>query len=216
MDIKKQDCIVNMQSFFGFISVSFMYFQLMKCYTLKYDTVGGEKMDTKQLTVTEALKFARHDFLNELQLILLYIDLDNKEEARKAILGATERQRSMAMLERLRMPSVEEWLNTFDWVHTEFSKRIECDIVAAVDRAVDDRAVADYLETVVQSVAAVLNPLDDHELIIHVSATDSQWSIQMELEETVPVICPAITGNLDITITETADDGQWTFTISGR
>ncbi|QTD41593.1 Spo0B domain-containing protein [Sporosarcina sp. Te-1] len=172
-------------------------------------------MDTKNYTVTEALKFARHDFLNELQLILLYIDLDNKEEARNAILAATGRLRSMAMLERLRMPSVEKWLNTFDWVHTEFSKQITCDIVAA-DRVADDREVANYLEQVIRSLAAVLDPMDDYELVIHVTATDSEWRIQLVLDETVAAICPDISTKLNVAITETADHGQWTFTISGR
>ncbi|MBB4825837.1 stage 0 sporulation protein B (sporulation initiation phosphotransferase) [Sporosarcina luteola] len=172
-------------------------------------------MDTKDFTVTEALKFARHDFLNELQLILLHIDLNNTEEARKAIQGATGRLRSMAMLERLRMPSVEKWLNTFDWVHTEFSKRIECDIVAA-DRLVDDQEVAACLEYVIRSLAAVLSPLDDYGLVIHVTATKSEWQIQLILDETVALVCTDYAPKLNFAIMETADQGQWTFTISGR
>ena len=52
--------------------------------------VGGEwEWGTVKLTTAEALKFARHDFLNELQLVLLYIDLDKLPEAKQKILETT-------------------------------------------------------------------------------------------------------------------------------
>ena len=47
------------------------------------------EMGNNKLTTAEALKFARHDFLNELQLVLLYIDLDKLPEAKQKILEAT-------------------------------------------------------------------------------------------------------------------------------
>ena len=46
-------------------------------------------MGNSKLTTAKALKFARHDFLNELQLVLLYIDLDKLPEAKQKILEAT-------------------------------------------------------------------------------------------------------------------------------
>ena len=39
-------------------------------------------MRKSRLTVSEALKFSRHDFLNELQLVLMYIDLGEPSEAK--------------------------------------------------------------------------------------------------------------------------------------
>ncbi len=45
-------------------------------------------MGNSKLTMAEALKFARHDFLNELQLVLLYIDLDKLPEAKQKILDS--------------------------------------------------------------------------------------------------------------------------------
>ena len=53
-------------------------------------------MGNDKLTMIKALKFARHDFLNELQLILLYIDLGKLPEARQKLLDTTERMRQIA------------------------------------------------------------------------------------------------------------------------
>ena len=83
-------------------------------------------MGNNKLTTAEALKFARHDFLNELQLVLLYIDLEKLPEAKQKILEATNRMREVALLERLGLPAVETWLTTFEWLYGTFSKTMTC------------------------------------------------------------------------------------------
>ena len=47
-------------------------------------------MKNEQLTSRRRLKFARHDFLNELQLVLMHIDFGNIPKAKQAIINATE------------------------------------------------------------------------------------------------------------------------------
>ncbi len=79
-------------------------------------------MGNDKLTMAEALKFARHDFLNELQLILLYIDLGKLPEAKQKILETTDADAQVAMLEKLGLPAVETWLITFDWIYSAFPK----------------------------------------------------------------------------------------------
>ena len=95
-------------------------------------------MGTEKLTIGKALKFARHDFLNELQLMLLYMDLGKYAEARK---NDYWKQRNVmhhtSMLEKLRLPETEIWLRTFEWRHTAFSKKLQCDIIAG-NRDVND------------------------------------------------------------------------------
>ena len=81
-------------------------------------------MGNDKLTLVQALKFARHDFLNELQLILLYIDLGKLPEAKQKIMDTTDAMRQVAMLEKLGLPAVETWLVTFDWIYSVFPKTI--------------------------------------------------------------------------------------------
>ena len=68
-------------------------------------------MGKKELTMAQALKFARHDFLNELQLILLYIDLGKIAEARQKDYGYNRTDASdMRCWKGLECLHVETWL----------------------------------------------------------------------------------------------------------
>ena len=89
-------------------------------------------MGTEKLTLVQALKFARHDFLNELQLMLLYMDLGKLPEAKQKIMDTTERMRQVSMLEKLGLPGLlKRGSVTFDWIYTVFSKDdYNCDITA--------------------------------------------------------------------------------------
>ena len=106
-------------------------------------------MGNNKLTTAQALKFARHDFLNELQLILLYIDLDKLPEAKQKIVDTTIHMQQAAMLERPGLPAVETWLVTFDWLYGAFSATMTCTIATGI-RDADDESVAAYLEHVFQ------------------------------------------------------------------
>ncbi|WOV88744.1 Spo0B domain-containing protein [Sporosarcina oncorhynchi] len=172
-------------------------------------------MESEQLTIGQALKFARHDFLNELQLMLLYMDLGKPAEARKSLLDATERMRNLSKLENLRMPQTEVWLNTYEWRHPSFSKTLHCAAIPG-DRAADDKAVSSYLERLIEAVEKVLDPMEDYTIDTVIEATAQQWSIQLTIRGLlagIPVIDPVHTG---FEVGTTMQDEQWTFTISGR
>ena len=172
-------------------------------------------MGTENLTMGKALKFARHDFLNELQLMLLYMDLGKIPEARRALMEATDRMHHTSMLEKLRLPETEIWLSTFEWRHTVYSKKLQCDIIAG-SRAVNDRALADYLESLICTVNEVVDPMDEYIVHIAVKATDKDWSIRLTIDGTLngsPTI-PQTDGGFKVS--EDLQDKQWTFTVSGR
>lgn len=167
------------------------------------------------LEMLEALKFARHDFLNELQLILLYLDLDKEAEARAKILEYTKSMRQFAMLERLRLPKLESWLMTFSWRYSSFTTQLSSDIVAG-NRASEEDIVVDYLNQVMADVEKAINPMVDYELNLTVTATTESWSVTIRLDgalEKKPAI-PHILS--DYSAEENVSTEQWTFTISGQ
>ncbi|MCM3710779.1 Spo0B domain-containing protein [Sporosarcina luteola] len=172
-------------------------------------------MGSEDLTVGKALKFARHDFLNELQLMLLYMDLGKMPDARRTLLEATERMRHLSMLERLRLPKTEMWLSTFEWRHTAFSKKLHSDIIAG-NRNANDEAVADYLEQLIVIVEAAVDPMDEYFIRIEVHATEKQWMIQLRVEgalsETIEL--PQTDGGFEVS--GVLKNKEWTFTVSGR
>ena len=172
-------------------------------------------MGNKELTTAQALKFARHDFLNELQLILLYIDLDKLPEARQKIMDTTEQMRQIAMLERLGMPAVETWLAEFNWLYVSYSATLTTTIISG-KREVEDESVVAYLENVFSVGEKTLDPTSEYKTEIDVQANLTGWSItinvQGNMEHRVPA--PKATGNF--TVHETILHNQWTFTISGQ
>ncbi|MDW0118093.1 Spo0B domain-containing protein [Sporosarcina thermotolerans] len=172
-------------------------------------------MGSEKLTVGKALKFARHDFLNDLQLMLLNLDLGNSSEAKKTLMDTTERMRQLSMLEKLRLPETEVWLTTFEWRHTAFSKVLQSNITAA-ERSIDDAALTDYLERLIKSVETVVDPWNEYNVHITVNASEMNWSIQLKIDgplKGVPLIPMAANG---IEVTEEIQDEQCMFTISGQ
>ncbi|MBZ5201228.1 Spo0B domain-containing protein [Planomicrobium chinense] len=77
-------------------------------------------------TVAQSLRHARHDFLNELQLINMYLDLGRQEEAQAIIRSHAEAAMHLSRLSGLKMPMTEEWLLLSKWQHPEFHFRVEC------------------------------------------------------------------------------------------
>lgn len=195
----------------------FYFWRILRkgCYTVVYETFGGEKMESENLTIGKALKFARHDFLNELQLMLLYMDLGKMPEARRTLLEATERMRHLSMLEKLRLPKTEMWLNTFEWSHTAFSKKLHSDIIAG-KRNANDEAVADYLEQLIVIVEAAVDPMDEYIIHIAVHATEKQWMIQLIIEGplTGTPTLPQTDGGFEVS--GVLQEKEWTFTVSGQ
>jgi stage 0 sporulation protein B (sporulation initiation phosphotransferase) len=172
-------------------------------------------MGNDKLTLIQALKFARHDFLNELQLILLYIDLGKLPEAKQKIIETTNAMRQTAMLEKLGLPAVETWLVTFDWMYSVFPKTITSAITPGIRQA-DDAVVAAYLERVFRIAEKMVDPTSDYETQIDVNASSTSWSITIIVNGMMGnmPIAPETTGYFSVE--ETISENQWTFTIRGQ
>jgi stage 0 sporulation protein B (sporulation initiation phosphotransferase) len=172
-------------------------------------------MGNNKLSTAQALKFARHDFLNELQLILLYIDLDKLPEAKQKIVDTTVHMHQAAMLEKLGLPAVETWLVTFDWLYGAFSTTMTCTIATGI-RDVNDESVAAYLEHVFSEAEKTLDPTSEYETQIDVQASSTNWSIAITVHGNVENKMPSLEATGEFIVIETISHNQWKFTISGQ
>ena len=111
-------------------------------------------------TVAQSLRHARHDFLNELQLINMYLDLGRKEEAQAIIRSHAEAAVHLSRLSGLKMPMTEEWLLLSKWQHPEFHFGVEC--LAMTGIAEKDAAFAGLLEQFVQTAEPELDPYAEY------------------------------------------------------
>ena len=173
-------------------------------------------MRKEQLTVAEALKFARHDFLNELQLVLMHIDFGDTAKARQAIMNTTDKMRETSSLYSLGLPRLEQWLMTFDWMYTAFHKTLSCTIERG-QRKVNDAKIVAYLERVFDDVQKVLDPVSEHEVEIDVQASPSNWSIRIIINSALDGKKPIPEAQIgNFLVEENTDDNLWTFTMSGQ
>jgi stage 0 sporulation protein B (sporulation initiation phosphotransferase) len=115
-------------------------------------------------TVAQSLRHARHDFLNELQLINMYLDLGRSEEAKAIIRSHAETAVHLSRLTGLKMPRTEEWLLLAKWQHPEFHVSVEC--LATKGLPEKDEAFAALLASFVRTAEPQLSPDMDYECCI--------------------------------------------------
>ena len=173
-------------------------------------------MKKNQLTVTEALKFARHDILNELQLVLIHIDLGDTAKARSAILHATDKMKQVSSLSLLGLPETEEWITTFDWVYSAFHKTLKTTIEPG-NRKVNDSDIVSYLTYVFENIAKVLDPIIEYEVLLDVRATSLDWSICITVNNALQGKMSMPKADIDyLVVEEKTEDNLWMFTLSGQ
>ncbi|MDW0109626.1 Spo0B domain-containing protein [Sporosarcina aquimarina] len=174
-------------------------------------------MKKSELTVRDAVKFARHDFLNELQLILMHIDLDNAADARTKILDTTERMRKEAHLSGLGLPALETWILTFDWNQAVYTKHLDTNIgSSATTRKADDQVIVTFLNKLFLELENNTDPFNENIVDIVVSASEADWKVTLTLPgQTAPIEWSPAEED-DWTAELYKNEEYWTFTISGQ
>lgn len=172
-------------------------------------------MEKEQLTITKALNFARHDFLNKLQIVLMHIDLDNVADARKTILNVTDEMRQLSRLELLGLPETAKWLITFGWLYPAYQKTLTCMTKPGM-RLADDVEIAAYLERLFQGVGELLNPAVEYEAHIEVNSSSTDWSIKISISGAMLEPYRPLETRASFVVEETNSHNLWTFTLSGQ
>ncbi|RLJ87210.1 Spo0B domain-containing protein [Planococcus citreus] len=98
-----------------------------------------------RLTVAQSLRHARHDFLNELQMIKLNLDLGRTDRAQALIRTYAEAAMHQSRLSALSMPETEEWLLTAGWRFPELRLAVFCEAERAPREL--DAVLCSWLET---------------------------------------------------------------------
>lgn len=132
------------------------------------------------ITVAQALRHARHDFLNELQLIGMKLDLGRKQEVQSIIRSYAEAAVQLNRLAALKMPASENWLLTAEWRHPEFRFHLECP--AAKGAAGKDAAFAGWLEQFFKQAKLQMDGMQQASCSILLEEQPSGFSIRLELD----------------------------------
>ncbi|ARD47025.1 Spo0B domain-containing protein [Sporosarcina sp. P33] len=173
-------------------------------------------MGKNELNVSQAVKFSRHDHMNDLQLILMYIDMGKYAEARNCILEKTGDMQRQSVLQKLCMPKTEEWIITLGWRYPALNVQLYCDITEKVDSHLTDDALVDYLEEVVLAVQSKIERYADCPVTIEVTTDKTSWSIQLIFTELYAKLPDIPEHSSQLTVEVHGEPDQWTFTVSGQ
>lgn len=120
------------------------------------------------MTVAQSLRHARHDFLNELQLIKMNVDLGRSEQVQAIIRTHAEAAVQLDRLACLGVPETEQWILTAKWRFPEIRFRLDCQAQKAPVQA--DRDLANLLELLMQTIRGQLEPIEQIEC--HLTCTN--------------------------------------------
>ncbi|WP_438311160.1 Spo0B domain-containing protein [Sporosarcina sp. FA9] len=143
-------------------------------------------MKKAELTVVEVLEFSRHDFLNELQLVLMYIDLGKMPESKQAVLKVSNKIKQLSTLSKLGLPATVNWLNTFSWIYPFFQASYSSSIESGI-RRVNDIELRTFLDRFFHNMEDQLDPLSEYEISFDVLASTSDWSINIAISGSLNV-----------------------------
>ena len=170
-------------------------------------------MTDKPFSVNEALRFARHDFLNQLQLIKMNIDLVRLEEAKAAIDHYTDEVKAFYELSKLNLPLTSEWLQTANWRFSGFQVSITSHIETNCNPNLDMH-IRDVLEQATMMLHSTLNPFIEQLLTIHILNVPSSFKMTYEASGEWEPIQQEITKATQVTLThECKTTKNWRFHI---
>ncbi len=138
-------------------------------------------MKTLALTVNEIIRFANHDFMNQLQLIKMNLDLGKVEEAKSIIERASENCKTVSNINNLQLPKTIEWLQTLHWKYPAFELKIESNVTVPVDMKKDEQIV-EYLEKTVIHVYDHLDPYTEQQLFINLDSDENGFKLTFDLK----------------------------------
>lgn len=114
-------------------------------------------MKERSLTVSEVMRYANHDFLNQLQLISMHLQMGDVAAAQTRIEEFQQQSQQTSKLSKLQLPKTVEWLLTAQWRFPALQLTIVNESSSEADAAFDE-LLASYLEHTVIHVYKALDP----------------------------------------------------------
>lgn len=135
----------------------------------------------KELTSSELLRMANHEFLNQLHLIKMNLDLERIDEAKAIIEQYVNKSKAYSSLNRLSLPKTTEWIRIFPYRYSAIELKLKTNIIVAQNMQKDDEIV-EYLEKTIQHVYGHLNPYKEQQLSLDVNSSEDGLTICFDLQ----------------------------------
>lgn len=137
-------------------------------------------MTEQPFSLTSALRFANHDFVNHLHLIRMNLDLGRVEEAKAVIQDVSENYRLLSNINQLDLPNTSEWLHICRWRFPALQTSLQSKVKHRVVDEIDD-VLVQYLEKTVIHVYDHLDPFTEQNLLIDIQSDEKKFTLKFEL-----------------------------------
>ncbi len=149
----------------------------------------------KEQDVVEMLRHYRHDWLNDLQLILGYAQMGKLDKIQSKITEVMERSNQERGLDRLNIPKTMVWLYQLNWRSEAFQLHFQS-FVDELPAIIDDEALLTKIQKIFQILPSYQQEYEeyigtlifkkvDHTIHIHLTF-DQNWTdidaLKQELE----------------------------------
>lgn len=137
--------------------------------------------DLKKLTNGELLRMASHEFLNQLHLIKMNLDLERIDEAKAIIDRYVSQSKVYSNLNRLQLPETIEWIRTFQYRYPAIELQLNSNVTVAQNMK-NDKEIVEYLEKTVQLIYDHLDPHTQQHLCLCVDSSEERFGITFDLK----------------------------------
>ena len=177
-------CVMRSRPFFvetSLFSTFHNAFLIENWYTKNMNISSKERVlvTERPLTINEVLRFVHHDFMNQLQLVKMNLDLERVEAAQTAMSDIVEASQTFFDINRLGIQKTIEWLHTAPWRFQSLEILVDCNIEGTARESWDE-PLRDCLERSVQAIYDGLDPLVEQRLSLNVFANEKEFEISFD------------------------------------
>ncbi|WP_332647180.1 Spo0B domain-containing protein [Lysinibacillus sp. 54212] len=138
-------------------------------------------MTKQKLTINEVIRFSNHDFLNQLHLIGMNLDLGRVDDAKAIIEQVSEQCQLLSHLNKIGIQQTIEWLQTLKWRYSALQVTVTCNVMEALNEQFD-LAIVQYLENTIIHVYDRLDAFTEQRLQIEIEGAANAFNIMFHLQ----------------------------------
>ncbi|WP_409251507.1 Spo0B C-terminal domain-containing protein [Bacillus sp. SCS-153A] len=128
--------------------------------------------------LVEALRHARHDWMNRLQLIKGNMDLGRIDRARQIIEEIVAEAQNESKLSNLRLPKFSEWMLTYNW-QTHFIK-LEFEVLQAEKHTIDDDCLYEWFSGLFSALENSVKPYEENNMVVTIRICQNEARFELD------------------------------------
>lgn len=124
-------------------------------------------MDHSEITLNEVLRHTMHDFLNNMHILQMNLDMGKPEEARALIQKYSQKCNQFFDINNIGLYKTNEWLQTFGIKYNQLTLDVQTSLLNRKAEKYDD-ALKDYLNRFVQAIYPHFRGYQEQLLKVHI------------------------------------------------